>query len=298
MSRELASDEKQGSKRPKLVDQVMDKQRPVGPSGDVAGVLSLQRTAGNQAVQRLLAQRSEDGSFDLDQATTQRINQARGGGQPLDQAVQTQLSQAMGHDFSAVRVHTSAEADQLNQQLSAKAFTTGQDIFFKEGTYSPGTSTGNELLAHELTHVVQQSSGRVGGSSSGMTVRPAGDVFEQEADNVAKQATNAAQSTAGQTLSAGVQRVEAMPEDEAMLKRDETLQRQDAPEEEEMMLKRDEAVQRQDVPEEEEMMLKRDEAVQRQDAPEEEEMMLKRDETLQRQDAPEEEEMMLKRGRS
>jgi len=58
--------------------------------------------------------------------------------------------------LTAVTVHTDGQSDQLNQALQAKAFTTGQDIFFQAGAYEPGSQAGQELLAHELTHVVQQ----------------------------------------------------------------------------------------------------------------------------------------------
>jgi hypothetical protein len=98
------------------------------------------------------------------------VHRARSGGQPLERAVQEQMSAALGHDFSGVRVHTDAEADALNQQLQAKAFTTGPNIFFKRGAYDPSSGGGRELIAHELTHVVQQDSGRVSAGSSGMTV--------------------------------------------------------------------------------------------------------------------------------
>jgi hypothetical protein len=110
------------------------------------------------------------------------IARARGGGQPLDGAVQAQMGETMGYDFSGVRVHTDAGADKLNKQLSAKAFTTGSDIFFKRGAYEPDSSGGQELIAHELSHVVQQGTGQVSGGGSGMTVRPAGDRFERQAD--------------------------------------------------------------------------------------------------------------------
>jgi hypothetical protein len=63
---------------------------------------------------------------------------------------------AMGTDFSSVRVHTGSESDSLNKSLSARAFTTGSDIFFRSGEYNPATTQGQQLLAHELTHVVQQ----------------------------------------------------------------------------------------------------------------------------------------------
>jgi hypothetical protein len=116
------------------------------------------------------------------------IRRARGGGQPLEGALQEQMSARLGHDLSGVRVHTDAEADGLNHQLSAIAFTTGPDIFFMRGAYAPSSSSGRELIAHELSHVVQQSQGRVHGGRSGMYVRPAGGGLEQEADTWARRA--------------------------------------------------------------------------------------------------------------
>ncbi|WOD37086.1 DUF4157 domain-containing protein [Nodosilinea sp. E11] len=85
------------------------------------------------------------------------IHRARGLGQPLAPSLQQQMGQAMGADFSSVRVHTDTQADQLNRSIQAKAFTTGQDVFFRQGAYQPGSQGGQELIAHELTHVVQQN---------------------------------------------------------------------------------------------------------------------------------------------
>jgi hypothetical protein len=87
------------------------------------------------------------------------INAARSGGQSLAPELQAQMGQAMGANFSGVRVHTDARADQLNRSLNSRAFTTKQDLFFKQGEYQPGSQGGQELIAHELTHVVQQSGG-------------------------------------------------------------------------------------------------------------------------------------------
>jgi hypothetical protein len=86
-----------------------------------------------------------------------RINAARGSGQPLSEGVRESMEQAFRADFSGVRVHNDSEAHALNRELSARAFTTGQDIFFREGEYSPGSNSGQKLIAHELTHVVQQT---------------------------------------------------------------------------------------------------------------------------------------------
>jgi hypothetical protein len=89
------------------------------------------------------------------------INTARGGGQSLPDSVRGSLELQLGHDFSQVHIHTDAEADKLSQQLGAKSFTSGNDVFFREGTYQPGSDSGRGLIAHELAHVVQQDAARV-----------------------------------------------------------------------------------------------------------------------------------------
>ena len=94
------------------------------------------------------------------------IHQAHGSGQAIPAPVRTPLEQALGADFRGVRVHTDARADHLNRSLQARAFTTGHDIFFRRGEYNPGGSGGREVLAHELTHVVQQN-----GSTTALVVQ-------------------------------------------------------------------------------------------------------------------------------
>jgi hypothetical protein len=166
-------------------------------------------------LQRREAIAGGEASTDLDTA----INSARGGGQSLDAGLQRSMGQAMGADFSGVKVHTDAQSDQLNQSIQAKAFTTGQDVFFRQGEYNPGSRGGQELIAHELTHVVQQSGGAVQRSplnspqqslvsplQAKLTIGEPGDKYEQEADRVASQVVqqintpDAAQSTQGQSV--------------------------------------------------------------------------------------------------
>ena len=89
------------------------------------------------------------------------IQQSRGGGQPLADDIKQPMEQAFGADFSSVNIHTDNNSDKLNKSIQARAFTTGQDIFFRQGEYSPGSNVGKELLAHELTHVVQQNGSAV-----------------------------------------------------------------------------------------------------------------------------------------
>ncbi len=114
-----------------------------------------------------------------------RIQSKRGAGASLDPATRAGMETAFGASFSGVRIHTDGEADALNRGVSAVAFTVGQDIFFRSGAYQPGTPHGQHLLAHELTHVVQQRSGAAGGGSGPLMVGPAGDGHEQEADTTA-----------------------------------------------------------------------------------------------------------------
>jgi hypothetical protein len=247
MTQERAVDEKKANVRKPDATRAPDKRHAGGSGTEVPGLLRLQQQVGNRAVQRLLAQRKEGGSFELDDETAGRINRARGSGQPLEGAVQEQMSAAMGYDFTGVRVHTAPESDDLNRQLSARAFTTGQDIFVRQGDYAPHSSAGRELIAHELSHVVQQGTGRVSGGGR-MTVRPAGDAFEQEADALSQQAAHAAYAPGTQAAPGGIQRQDLPEEEEIQAK---ALQRQEIPEEEEEIQTK--ALQRQDIPEEEEL---------------------------------------------
>ena len=79
-----------------------------------------------------------EASTDLSSA----INSARGAGQPLDTGLQQSMEQAMGADFSGVRVHTDGQSDLMNRSINARAFTTGQDVFFRKGEYQPGSRGG------------------------------------------------------------------------------------------------------------------------------------------------------------
>ncbi|MHC1599758.1 MAG: eCIS core domain-containing protein [Candidatus Methanospirareceae archaeon] len=88
-----------------------------------------------------------------------RLNQSRDGGQPLQETGKNFMERRFGVDFSGVRVHTDSNAAQLSRDLNAQAFTHGRNIHFGAGKYNPESSQGKKLLAHELTHVVQQTGG-------------------------------------------------------------------------------------------------------------------------------------------
>ncbi|MDY8138083.1 eCIS core domain-containing protein [Aquimarina sp. 2201CG5-10] len=84
------------------------------------------------------------------------LNSSTGGGSPLPKNTQSQMESGFGTDFSGVRIHTDANAVQMNKDLGAQAFTHGNDIYFNEGKYDTSSTSGQHLLAHELTHTVQQ----------------------------------------------------------------------------------------------------------------------------------------------
>lgn len=108
----------------------------------------------------------------------------RSSGQPLDAATRSFMEPRFGHDFSRVRVHTDAKAAESAQAVNALAYTVGSNIVFAENRYRSGTNDGMKLLAHELTHVVQQE--RIASSTPmASNLQHSGSAQEQEADSVA-----------------------------------------------------------------------------------------------------------------
>ncbi len=88
-----------------------------------------------------------------------RISRSSGGGSPLPQEMRENMESQLGADLSGVRVHSNQDAGRINYELQARAFTTGHDIYMSAGSYSPHSTEGQRLLAHEITHVVQQGGG-------------------------------------------------------------------------------------------------------------------------------------------
>jgi hypothetical protein len=123
----------------------------------------------------------------------------RSPGQPLDEGTQTYFTSRFRHDFSLVRVHTDQRSAESARAVNAQAYTVGTDVVFGEYRYAPETSSGKHLLAHELTHVIQQRGAR--GSGPLMVNRP-GDDCESEADQIASRLT----SNAREPVGVGVQR--------------------------------------------------------------------------------------------
>ena len=85
-----------------------------------------------------------------------RLSSSKGGGSALNPELQNSMGSAFGADFSGVRIHTGSNAVQMNKELNAQAFAHGSDIYFNQGKYNINSTSGKHLLAHELTHTVQQ----------------------------------------------------------------------------------------------------------------------------------------------
>ena len=128
----------------RVADRVMRMEAP--------GVIVQRKCAGCEEEEQL--QRKETSS----EAAEAAPSMVHDSGAPLDSTTRTYMEQCFGHDFDKVRVHTGGQADAAARQINSLAFTLGKDVVFREGQYAPHSNSGRRLLAHELTHVVQQSS--------------------------------------------------------------------------------------------------------------------------------------------
>jgi hypothetical protein len=99
------------------------------------------------------------GGFEASPELSSQLDRGRGGGRPLVAETKNFMEHAFSTDFSGVRVHTDGEAGDMSRKIGAKAFTYGNDVYFNGGHYTPESVSGQRLLAHELTHVVQQRGG-------------------------------------------------------------------------------------------------------------------------------------------
>ncbi len=163
---------------------------------------------------REVAQSNTTDSAVLGTTNPQQLSEAlsnSGSGQSLDGGAREYLEPKFGHSFENVKIHADGRADELSKSVGARAFTTGQDVYFREGEYKPSSNEGRHLLAHELTHTIQQSRGSVSGTSSGggVAISRPGDSFEQEASSAADTVTRGGQVTVGGSAGMAVQRTPA-----------------------------------------------------------------------------------------
>lgn len=130
------------------------------------------------------------------------LAQGTGGGHALQPAVREQMESAFGEDFSSVRVHAGPTANVLSRRLGANAFTYGTDIYFDSGKFQPDTSAGRRLLAHELTHVVQQAHHAV----SSRTTEPVDSHAEREAHDVSARVARGERAPVTHAVPGGIAR--------------------------------------------------------------------------------------------
>ena len=163
-------------------------QTPQAPQPTGAGTAqALASRMGNRTFAQVVA-RMRDGEGILGTGVVHpdvelAIAAARGSGRPLDRSLSSTLEQGMGESLADVRVHTDDSAAALARAVSARAFTVGRDIFFGDGEYRPGTLEGDQLVAHEVAHVIQQ---REAPSTGPLTVSQPGDALELEAEALAR----------------------------------------------------------------------------------------------------------------
>lgn len=123
----------------------------------------------------------------------QNLSSSKGGGSPLPSNTQQFMESRFNADFSGVRIHTGSYAENLSTNIHAQAFTHGNDIYFNSGKYSPHTEAGGTLLAHELTHTIQQGASSSHTSTTAATKSVARkNIIQRSEAGVPSQLTNAA----------------------------------------------------------------------------------------------------------
>lgn len=119
-------------------------------------VEELQMKPLSQRVTSLIQTKSNTSGQVASDSVSSGIQSSKGGGKSMDSSTKSYMENRFGSDFSSINIHTGHKANHLNQLINARAFTVGNDIFFNKGEYQPNSSRGKYLLAHELTHTVQQ----------------------------------------------------------------------------------------------------------------------------------------------
>lgn len=146
-------------------DSMADKVMRMGglpPVNHAAGNAIQRCSCGDEEIHRkplssFIQRKESAGGIHASAGVSDQINSTRGNGNSMDATTQSFMESRFGTAFNGVKIHTNDEAIQMNRELSARAFTIGNDIYFNEGQYQPGSDSGKHLLAHELTHTVQQN---------------------------------------------------------------------------------------------------------------------------------------------
>ena len=150
-------------------DTVADRVSAILAGGAPSATTDAVRTAPAGRITRLATIGDAGGAVDSDTET--QITRARRTGRPMDAPLRRTMEGAFGADFSAVRMHVGPQSDALNERIQARAFTTGADVFVRRQDYSPGTTSGQTLLAHELAHTIQQGGATASAQRSTATIQ-------------------------------------------------------------------------------------------------------------------------------
>jgi hypothetical protein len=126
------------------------------PEEEKEGMIS--KMEGTEEEEKPLQTKSDTANATASAGLSQQIKSKSGKGRGLSKKSKTEMESSFGTDFSDVNIHTDQEAIKMNKELGAQAFTHGKDVYFNSGKYNPDSSEGKRLLAHELTHTVQQNS--------------------------------------------------------------------------------------------------------------------------------------------
>ena len=184
-------------------------------------ILALQQAAGNQAVQRLLAGPNDETAQTVDgsSASLQPMRSGVAGsesnaappivhevlqsaGEPLNESAREYMEPRFGHDFSQVRIHTDSEATESARAINANAYTVGRHVILDRNKNPEGSAAEQQVLAHELAHVVQQKGAAPGPK---LTIGAAGNAAEREADTAADKVTGGSKAAprAGSSAQSG-----------------------------------------------------------------------------------------------
>ena len=131
----------------------------------------------------LQAKSREDATSEVPNDLESQINAIKGGGRPLEESERAYFEPRFGYDFGQVRMHTDTRAAETAQAVNAQAYTVGRDVVFGAGKYAPGTGEGRRLMAHELTHVVQQMGDSI---QRKRAIDPPNNRFERELDGIGR----------------------------------------------------------------------------------------------------------------
>ena len=153
---QLKGDEEQGQAKMEIAQRAEEEEAQSKP--ETAQLMGGEEEAQSKEEEDKAQTKAESGARKASASlkTTNTVKATKGGGSPLGEGPKQFMEKGFGADFSSVRIHTDDKAQDMSRELGAQAFTVGQDIYFNKGRFNLETQSGKQLLAHELTHTIQQ----------------------------------------------------------------------------------------------------------------------------------------------